>query len=411
MTRSRRASRRSSSSASRTTSTSTPPRTRPPSPTRTSRSTTSSCSSPRRATSSTPTSRPPSSATSRPATATPASTPPPTPSTRGRGTARSRRLLPQPPGRHATATSTSRTATSPPRPASRPPGRARTSGTTSSPRSARSSAATARIADYSPRDSDVHVLATVDEATYDEDDDNAAADDHPVAWCSNFDGGRVWYTALGHTQASFTEPDFLGHLLGGIRTAAGDGPADCGEPRQATPSENDFEMITLDDDTRARWSSPWPATAASSTSSASPAGQRDQGGRHRPDRRHDPRLERAGERPAGHPAGPELRPEQLGLRRLHAAARQLDRDARLPVHDAGRHAEHRRRSRSSSTGRTSASSAATRPARSRSAWTAASTSSTGDNTNPFDSSASRRPTSGRAARSGTPSARRPTRTA
>ena len=63
------------------------PRTPPRSPTRTSRSTTSSSSSRRPATSSTPTSRPRSSATSRAAAATPASTPRPTPSTRGPGTA------------------------------------------------------------------------------------------------------------------------------------------------------------------------------------------------------------------------------------------------------------------------------------------------------------------------------------
>ncbi len=36
--------------------------------------------------------------------------------------------------------------------------------------------------DYSPRDSGVHVLMTVDESTYDETDDSAAADDHPIAW-------------------------------------------------------------------------------------------------------------------------------------------------------------------------------------------------------------------------------------
>jgi type 1 glutamine amidotransferase len=40
-------------------------------------------------------------------------------------------------------------------------------------------------------------------------------------WCQQIVRGRVWYTALGHTEASFTEPLFLQHLLGGIRVAAG----------------------------------------------------------------------------------------------------------------------------------------------------------------------------------------------
>jgi cytochrome c len=103
----------------------------------------------------------------------------------------------------------------------------------------------AGIPDYSPRTSGVHVLATVDESTYDEVDDSAAADDHPISWCSDFDGGHVWYTGLGHTQATFSEPDFLKHLLGGLKTAAGAVTADCGAPRQSTPTSSDFELKTL----------------------------------------------------------------------------------------------------------------------------------------------------------------------
>ena len=63
------------------------------------------------------------------------------------------------------------------------------------------------IADFSPRARHVKVLATVDESTYGEEDGNTADDDHPVAWCSRFDGGISWYTAMGHTQASFAEPE------------------------------------------------------------------------------------------------------------------------------------------------------------------------------------------------------------
>ncbi|HWK26457.1 MAG TPA: ThuA domain-containing protein [Solirubrobacter sp.] len=103
--------------------------------------------------------------------------------------------------------------------------------------------------DYSPRDSGVKVLLTVDESTYGEDDGNSTDDDHPVSWCSNFDGGRVWYTAMGHTQSSFSEPEFRAHLLGGIKTAAGVVNADCGPARQAPPAASDFELRTLDDDT------------------------------------------------------------------------------------------------------------------------------------------------------------------
>jgi len=44
---------------------------------------------------------------------------------------------------------------------------------------------------------------------------------HPMAWCQEYDGGRAWYTALGHTIETYGEPLFLEHLLGGIRWAAG----------------------------------------------------------------------------------------------------------------------------------------------------------------------------------------------
>jgi PKD repeat protein len=74
------------------------------------------------------------------------------------------------------------------------------------------------------------VLATVDETTYDEDDGNTTDDDHPISWCQRYDGGRSWYTGMGHTQASFAEANYLKHLLGGIEVAAGavDDP-DCGD--------------------------------------------------------------------------------------------------------------------------------------------------------------------------------------
>lgn len=69
----------------------------------------------------------------------------------------------------------------------------------------------------------VCVLASLDETTY---QGGTMGGDHPVAWCSKIGQGRVWYSALGHTEASFSEPVFLQHLLGGIQVAAGAKPAD-----------------------------------------------------------------------------------------------------------------------------------------------------------------------------------------
>lgn len=69
---------------------------------------------------------------------------------------------------------------------------------------------------HSPRGR-ARVLATLDESTY---KGGTMGRDHPVVWCRDCGRGRVWYTALGHTEASFTEPLFLAHLLGGIQIAA-----------------------------------------------------------------------------------------------------------------------------------------------------------------------------------------------
>ena len=47
---------------------------------------------------------------------------------------------------------------------------------------------------------------------------------------AGYDGGRSWYTGMGHTAASFAEAPYLQHLLGGLRVSAGVvDDADCGE--------------------------------------------------------------------------------------------------------------------------------------------------------------------------------------
>jgi type 1 glutamine amidotransferase len=64
----------------------------------------------------------------------------------------------------------------------------------------------------------VNVLITLDESTY---PGGTMGADHPIAWYHNYDGGRAWYTGLGHTAETFAEPAFIQYLLGGIRWASG----------------------------------------------------------------------------------------------------------------------------------------------------------------------------------------------
>jgi glucose/arabinose dehydrogenase len=67
---------------------------------------------------------------------------------------------------------------------------------------------------------DLHVLLSIDEASY---TGGTNGSNHPVTWYHEFDGGRAWYTALGHTAESWSEPAFLQLLQGGIRYAIGSG--------------------------------------------------------------------------------------------------------------------------------------------------------------------------------------------
>ena len=62
-----------------------------------------------------------------------------------------------------------------------------------------------------------HILATVDESTY---HGGTVGKDHPIVWCRPVGKGRMWFTAMGHTETSFSEPLFVKHLLGGIQYAA-----------------------------------------------------------------------------------------------------------------------------------------------------------------------------------------------
>ena len=72
----------------------------------------------------------------------------------------------------------------------------------------------------------VHVLLSVDESTYDPrgysvPGGSPPMGDHPISWCHAYDGGRAFYTALGHKGVYWNEPLLLSHVLGGIEMAAG----------------------------------------------------------------------------------------------------------------------------------------------------------------------------------------------
>lgn len=64
----------------------------------------------------------------------------------------------------------------------------------------------------------VTVLLKIDEKSY---TGGENGDNHPMAWFHDYDGGRAFYTELGHTDESYADPNYLKHILGGIKYAIG----------------------------------------------------------------------------------------------------------------------------------------------------------------------------------------------
>ncbi len=63
----------------------------------------------------------------------------------------------------------------------------------------------------------VNVLATLDESTY---SGRKMGITHPITWYHHYDGGRVFYTGLGHTNEAYSDERLLKQLEAGIEWAA-----------------------------------------------------------------------------------------------------------------------------------------------------------------------------------------------
>jgi type 1 glutamine amidotransferase len=74
--------------------------------------------------------------------------------------------------------------------------------------------------DLRDRQAGLTVLLDIDEKSYKTSAESPAPQPRPIAWYRDFDGGRSFYTALGHTTESWQEPLFLQHVWGGITAAA-----------------------------------------------------------------------------------------------------------------------------------------------------------------------------------------------
>lgn len=76
------------------------------------------------------------------------------------------------------------------------------------------------------KSTDLKFLVSVDENSYDPkvkwgtNEGKGMGSFHPISWYHNYDGGRAFYTALGHIPLTFSDQTFLDHIYGGIYWAA-----------------------------------------------------------------------------------------------------------------------------------------------------------------------------------------------
>jgi len=88
----------------------------------------------------------------------------------------------------------------------------------------------------------VNVLVRIDESSYRGGKNGA---NHPMSWYHEFDGGRAFYTAMGHTDETFSEPLFLNHLWAGLEYVMnGNKQLDF---QRAKPEENRFTKVILEE--------------------------------------------------------------------------------------------------------------------------------------------------------------------
>ena len=69
---------------------------------------------------------------------------------------------------------------------------------------------------------EIHIICAVDlkslkNRDYEKHDVQKVDSYFPLVWCQMFEGGRQWYTVLGHKKEHYQDGNFVRHLAGGVR--------------------------------------------------------------------------------------------------------------------------------------------------------------------------------------------------
>jgi cytochrome c len=103
---------------------------------------------------------------------------------------------------------------------------------------------TDELYNYKRISKDINVLYKLDESSY---EGGENGDNHPIAWYHEFEGGRSFYTGMGHTPESYADSLFLDHLLQGLKYVTGGSKLNYANAKTVrAPEENRFSKTVLD---------------------------------------------------------------------------------------------------------------------------------------------------------------------
>lgn len=94
--------------------------------------------------------------------------------------------------------------------------------------------------DFRAFNESVHPLLMIDRGSYVGAKESGLK---PISWFHDFDGGRSFYTNLGHLRETYSDPRFRNHIVGGLSYAAGRHPRD--NSLNYRPDADRFKTVDL----------------------------------------------------------------------------------------------------------------------------------------------------------------------
>ena len=102
---------------------------------------------------------------------------------------------------------------------------------------------TDELYNYKKISDEIIPLYMLDESSY---QGGENGDHHPIAWYHDYDGGRSFYTGMGHTVESYSDSLFIDHVYQGIVYAMGEGKPDFSKAKtKKRPEDDRFTKVVL----------------------------------------------------------------------------------------------------------------------------------------------------------------------